>query len=282
VLKIIHTVKEMQSRADSLRLEGKTIAFVPTMGYLHKGHLSLLKIGKQKADILVLSIFVNPTQFAPNEDLDSYPRSLESDLELAAKEGVDMVFVPTDTELYQKGYQTYVELKKLPNYLCGKCRPVFFKGVTTIVTQLFNIVKPHFAIFGEKDFQQLSIIKQMVIDLKFDIKIISGAIIREEDGLAMSSRNAYLEEDDRPVALSLYHALQKAKKMVQNGILDAQLITSQAENIITAFSQNTVDYITICNSKTLEPVDLIQGETLMAVAVNLKKIRLIDNTILVP
>lgn len=270
----------MQARADQLRHSGKTTAFVPTMGYLHEGHLSLLRIGRQKADDLVLSIFVNPAQFGPNEDLSSYPRSLERDLAMAKKEGVDAVFVPTNEALYQEGYQTYVELEKLPGHLCGLSRPVFFKGITTVVTQLFNIVKPHVAVFGEKDFQQLAIIRQMVKDLKFDIEIVGGPIVREEDGLAMSSRNAYLKDHMRPAALSLSRALENSRKMVKSGVVDAQLITDQAVEILSVFPEIKVDYISICDPMTLDPVESIEGRTLMALAVALEKIRLIDNTIL--
>jgi len=281
-IKIIHSVKEMQERADESRCAGRTTVFVPTMGYLHEGHLSLLRIGKEKGDDLVLSIFVNPAQFGPNEDLDSYPRSLERDLVLAEKEGVDTAFIPTDKALYQAGYQTYVELEKLPAHLCGLSRPVFFKGITTVVTQLFNIVKPHIAVFGEKDFQQLTIIRQMVSDLKFDIEIVGGPIVREEDGLAMSSRNAYLEDHMRPAALSLSRALEKSKEMVKSGIVDVQLISSQAEEILSAFPEIQIDYISVCDPLTLDPVEVILHGTLMALAVNLNKIRLIDNAILSP
>ncbi|GAB6192532.1 pantoate--beta-alanine ligase [Desulfocastanea catecholica] len=272
----------MQARADQLRRSGKTTAFVPTMGYLHEGHLSLLRIGKQKADDLVLSIFVNPAQFGPNEDLSSYPRSLQDDLDKAEKEGVDAVFVPNDQALYQEGYQTYVQLEKLPQHLCGLSRPVFFRGVTTVVTQLFNIVKPHVAIFGEKDFQQLAIIRQMVRDLKFAIEIVGGPIIREADGLAMSSRNAYLKEYMRPAALSLSRVLENSRKMVQDGIVDAQVITDRALEMFSAFPTIKVDYISICDPVSLDPVESIEGRTLMALAVALEKIRLIDNTILQP
>ncbi len=272
----------MQAWADKQRRENKTIAFVPTMGFLHDGHLSLLRIGKEKATSLVLSIFVNPAQFGPNEDLDSYPRSLENDLELAKKEGVDTVFVPTDKALYPDDYQTYVTLEHLPNHLCGLSRPVFFRGITTVVTQLFNMVKPHVAVFGEKDFQQLAIIRQMVRDLKFDIDILGGPIVREKDGLAMSSRNAYLEEHMRPAALTLSRALQNSQKMVKEGITDTQLISNEAEKILSAFPENSVDYISICDPTTLDPVERIGGKTLMALAVNLNKIRLIDNTVLEP
>ncbi len=272
----------MQVRADQLRASGKRTVFVPTMGYLHAGHLSLLRLGRQKGDDLVLSIFVNPAQFGPNEDLGSYPRSLERDLELAEKEGVDAVFVPTDKALYQQGYQTYVELDQLPHHLCGLSRPLFFKGVTTVVTQLFHIVKPHVAIFGEKDFQQLAVIRQMVRDLKFDIEILGGPIIREADGLAMSSRNAYLQDHMRPAALSLSRALAEARKMVQNGIYDAETIIGQATEMLAEFPAITVDYIAICDPVTLDAVASVKGKTLMAIAVALEKIRLIDNTILQP
>jgi len=281
-MKVIHSVQEMQARADKVRRSGHSTAFVPTMGYLHEGHLSLLRIGKKKSDDLVLSIFVNPAQFGPNEDLSSYPRSLERDLALAEKEGVDAVFVPTDKALYQDGYQTYVELEKLPGHLCGLSRPVFFKGITTVVTQLFNIVKPHIAVFGEKDFQQLAIIRQMVKDLNFDIEIIGGPIVREGDGLAMSSRNAYLKDHMRPAALSLSQVLEKSRSMVKSGILDAKLIADQAAEILSGFPEINVDYISICDPLTLEEVNLIEGKTLMALAVGLEKIRLIDNTILEP
>ena len=252
------------------------------MGYLHEGHLSLLRIAKQKADDLVLSIFVNPAQFGPTEDLSTYPRSLERDLELAEKEGVDAVFVPTDQALYQEGYQTYVELEKLPQHLCGLSRPVFFRGVTTVVTQLFNIVKPHIAVFGEKDFQQLAIIRQLVKDLKFDIEIIGGPIVREKDGLAMSSRNAYLKEHMRPAALSLSRVLENSRMLVGQGIVDARTITDRAVEIFAEFPEIKVDYISICDPQTLDPVESVRGRTLMALAVALQKIRLIDNTILEP
>lgn len=272
----------MQARADLLGRSGKTTAFVPTMGFLHEGHLSLLRLGRQQADELVLSIFVNPAQFGPNEDLSTYPRSLDRDLELAEQEGVDAVFVPTDETLYPGDYQTWVELKKLPHHLCGLSRPVFFKGITTVVTQLFNIVKPQVAVFGEKDFQQLAIIRQMVKDLKFDIEIIGGPIVREKDGLAMSSRNAYLQDHMRPAALSLSRALQHATELVSHKVFDAKQIFREATAIISEFHEITIDYISICDPETLEEVELITGPTLMAIAVGLGKIRLIDNTVLVP
>ena len=281
-MQVIHTIKEMQQAADSIRADRETIAFVPTMGFLHEGHLSLLRIARERANQVVLSIFVNPAQFGPNEDFDSYPRALEADLEMAKKEGVDLVFAPVDKELYQDGYQTFVELTDLPHHLCGLSRPVFFKGITTVVSQLFNIVKPHFAVFGEKDFQQLAIIRQLVKDLKFDVDIIGGPIVREEDGLAMSSRNAYLKEGMRPAALTLSQALREAKEMVAAGTTNADLIIENTRNIFDGFPSIKVDYISIADTQTLNPVSSVDKPTLMALAVNLENIRLIDNTVLFP
>ena len=279
-MEIIESVAEMQKRADKLRMEGKKIGFVPTMGFLHEGHLSLLRIAKQHCDELVLSIFVNPAQFGPNEDFDSYPRDLERDLGLARQEGVDCVFVPTDETLYQKNYQSYVELEKLPAHLCGLSRPLFFRGVATVVTQLFNIVKPHVAVFGEKDFQQLAIIRQMVEDLKFDIEVLAGPIVREADGLAMSSRNAYLKPEQREAALSLFKVLAQSQEMVEAGTVESAALVDNARQVFSRYSDIEVDYISVCDPETLDEVVEVRGRTLMALAVNLKGIRLIDNKVL--
>lgn len=265
-----------------MRREGKSIAFVPTMGFLHDGHLSLLKIGREKCDDLVLSIFVNPAQFGPNEDLDSYPRNLEKDLALAEKVGVNAVFIPDDATLYQQNYQTYVELERLPNHLCGLSRPVFFKGIATVVTQLFNIVKPHVAVFGEKDFQQLAVIRQMVKDLKFDIEIVGGPIVREDDGLAMSSRNAYLKPEQREAALSLSRVLATARGMVKDGERQTAVIQTMAKEVFDRYASIDIDYIELCDPLTIEEVAKIEGDTLMALAVGLDGVRLIDNCVLKP
>ncbi len=270
----------MQQHSDSLRVSGKRIGFVPTMGFLHEGHLSLLRIAKEKCDELFLSIFVNPTQFGPNEDLDSYPRNLERDLELVEKEGVTAVFVPTDKTLYQDNYQTFVELEKLPAHLCGLSRPVFFRGVATVVSQLFNIVKPHVAVFGEKDFQQLAIIRQLVRDLKFDVEILGGPIVREPDGLAMSSRNAYLKENQREAALTLSKVLVEAQRMVATGKVDSVTIEKIARETFAAYPSIDVDYISICDPETLDEIDVVKTQALMALAVNLEGTRLIDNSVL--
>ncbi len=265
-----------------MRCFDKTIAFVPTMGYLHEGHLSLLREGKKIGDCLVVSIFVNPVQFAPGEDFENYPRDLQRDLELARKNGADVVFTPDDKELYSNDYQTYVNLKELPNHLCGISRPTFFSGVATVVTKLFNIIKPHFAVFGQKDYQQLIIIRQMVCDLNFDIEIIGAETIREHDGLAMSSRNVYLTSGQRNSALCLYKSLQKAQALLSSGINDSKKIIASASEIIKSGTNTEIDYIAICDPKTLIDMKKIDGQALMALAVKVGETRLIDNAILNP
>jgi pantoate--beta-alanine ligase len=282
VLKTIQSVKEMQRCADDLRRQGKQIAFVPTMGFLHEGHLSLMRVGRRLSDALVVSIFVNPAQFGPGEDFDTYPRDLERDLELCRREMVDIVFTPTRTELYPENFQTSVCLNSLPNHLCGISRPVFFTGVATIVTKLFNIAKPHIAIFGEKDYQQLLVIRRMAADLNLDVDIVGAPLVREPDGLAMSSRNNYLTAQQRPAALSIYRSLCKARQLVAGGIREANRILSAAEKIITAHAENEIDYLSICDLQTLEPVEMIDRPVLMALAVRVATIRLIDNSILEP
>jgi len=279
-IKIIQTAKEMQAHADRMRRQGKTIAFVPTMGFFHEGHLSLMRIAREKGDDLAVSIYVNPTQFGPGEDLDAYPRDLDRDLKLAEKENVDVVFTPDNAELYKEKFQTYVTLEKLPNYLCGLSRPIHFRGVATVVTKLFNIVKPHIAVLGQKDYQQLAVICQMVRDLDFDIEIIGGPIIREPDGLAMSSRNSYLSSGQRASALVLYTSLIKAQSLVENGIKDATKIIEETSMLIKSHSETKIDYITICNPETLVDIQTIDGPALMALAVKVGKTRLIDNLML--
>jgi pantoate--beta-alanine ligase len=281
-IEIITTVKKMQARSDKIRCQDKTIVFVPTMGFLHEGHLSLMREGKKYGDDLVVSIFVNPTQFGPGEDLETYPRDFERDLELVRKEGVSAVFAPDDTEIYDKKFQTNVELEKLPNHLCGLSRPVFLKGVATVVTKLFNIVKPHVTIFGQKDYQQLTVIRQMVCDLNFDIKVVGAPTIRESDGLAMSSRNTYLTPEQRISALSLNKSLKKAQTLVESGLQDADKIIDTAAKLIRSHPETEIDYITICNPETLDDMKTIDKPALMALAVNVGKARLIDNVILKP
>jgi len=272
----------MQSLSNLVKHGKKRIAFVPTMGFLHKGHLSLIKEGLRHADYLVLSIFVNPAQFGPGEDLESYPRNFKKDAELAEKEGVNVIFTPEAKDIYPPHFQTYITLNDLPHHLCGISRPDHFRGVATIVTKLFNIVKPHTAIFGQKDFQQLAVIKQMVSDLNLDIKIIGAPIIREDDGLAMSSRNVYLSVDERLSALSLFKALNNSQKLFKSGETDASKIISEAVKLINSYKNTLIDYISVCDPKTLKNIKKIEKPVLMALAVKVGNTRLIDNIILTP
>ncbi len=276
-MKIIRSIAEMQTEAEDLRRSGQTIGFVPTMGYLHEGHLSLLRIARQRADVTVMSIFVNPTQFGPNEDLERYPRDFERDERLAKEEGCDILFYPSVEEMYPKPYRTYVTVEEITQVLCGKSRPIHFRGVATIVAKLFNIVKPHFAVFGQKDAQQAIVIKQMVRDLNFDLEILTGPIVREPNGLAMSSRNVYLSADERRDALNLYKSLKEAKRLVETGERDALKIKNRIEYILRQGKSAKIDYIEIVDVTNLKPVEKIQGEVLIALAVFVGKTRLIDN-----
>ena len=272
----------MQKRSDRMRRQFKTIVFIPTMGFLHEGHLSLIKEGHRHGDDIVVSIFVNPTQFGPGEDLAAYPRNLERDLVLLQKEEVDAVFIPEAREIYGKEFQTYVTLEKLPNCLCGVSRPIHFRGVATIVAKLFNTVKPHVAVFGQKDYQQLIVVRQMVHDLDFGIEIIGAPTVREPDGLAMSSRNTYLTPKQRISALSLYKSLKKAKELIKSGIKDAATIINTATELIQSYPETDIDYIAICDTETLVDVQTINGPVQMLLAVQVGKARLIDNMLLNP
>lgn len=279
-IKIITTAKEMREHSEHMRSLGKTIAFVPTMGALHEGHLALIKEGRKLGDDLVVSIFVNPSQFSPEEDFESYSRNFDKDLKLLQKEGVDVIFSPNEDEIYQDGFQTYVDLENLPNHLCGIPRPIFFRGVATVVAKLFNIVRPHIAIFGRKDYQQLAVIRRMVRDLNFDIKIVGFPTVRESDGLAMSSRNSYLTPEQRINAVSLYKSLKQSQELVERGIKDAKRIIDAAYTLIKSHSETAIDYISICDPETLDDMETIDRPALMALAVNVGKTRLIDNMML--
>ncbi|MEE4354967.1 MAG: pantoate--beta-alanine ligase [Desulfococcaceae bacterium] len=280
IINIINNIREMQIFSDRSRKMGRRIAFVPTMGFLHKGHASLIREAARHGDDVVLSIFVNPTQFAPGEDLEAYPRDFDGDRKVAEKAGANVIYFPDVKEMYGKNYQTFVELEKIPAHLCGLSRPVHFRGVATVVTKLFNIVKPHTAVFGQKDYQQLLLIRQMVRDLNFDIEIIGGPIVREPDGLAMSSRNTYLSPAHRRQALCLYQSLQKAGEMVSTGVRDAAEISAAAKAIIKTCPDAQIDYIALCNPETLENISDIKGQVLMALAVKIGNTRLIDNMLL--
>ncbi len=279
-MKIIKKIEEMRNIANLFKLKGEKIALVPTMGFLHNGHVSLIKKAKELADKVIVSIFVNQMQFGENEDFNVYPKNFEKDRDILKAEKTDILFAPTGDEIYPEGYQTYVSLKYLPNHLCGISRPSHFTGVSTIVSKLFNIVKPDTAIFGEKDFQQLLIIRKMNADLNFGVNIVGSPIIREDDGLAMSSRNFRLTESQRRSALSLFKALTCCRDMVKKGERNSCSLIKKAEEIICAFSETSIDYISICDIDRLENIEIIEKSALMALAVKIGSVRLIDNIIL--
>ncbi len=249
------------------------------MGFLHDGHKSLLKEAR-KYDCLVMSIFVNPAQFAPNEDYNKYPRDMKRDLRIAEDAGVDIVFNPEVNDMYPQGFETYLEVRDLSKNLCGLSRPLHFQGVATIVSKLFNIVKPDIAIFGQKDFQQMAVIKKMARDLDFDIEIIGMPIVREKDGLAMSSRNSYLDSKQRDASLCIYRVITIVKNMFDKGARDTGEILKEVRKVIELEAALKIDYIKICDIDTLEDIKIINDKALLAMAVWIGKTRLIDNCIL--
>ena len=279
-MKIIRTVKEMHAYSDACRGAGKAVSFVPTMGFLHEGHLSLMREAKKRSDVLVVSIFVNPIQFGPGEDYDAYPRNFERDREMIESIGCDCIYAPEVTDMYPDGYQTSVQVDRVTKNLCGITRPTHFNGVTTIVAKLFNAVKPHLSIFGEKDFQQLVVIKRMVLDLNMDVDVIGMLIVREEDGLAMSSRNKYLTPDERTAALRLSQSLFEAKKMFEDGERSAAVLIEHVKNRICSEGTGKIDYVKICDVVNLEDCFLLEKDSVMALAVYFGKARLIDNMVL--
>ena len=279
-METIEDIERMHKRSGEWIRKGKRIAFVPTMGFLHEGHLELMRVGKKRGDVLVISIFVNPTQFAPTEDFDEYPRDLEGDLEKAKNVGVDIIFMPRAEEMYPEGFQTGVSVERVTRYLCGLSRPHFFGGVATVVMKLFHIVRPDMALFGEKDFQQLTVIRRMVKDLNMGIEIIGVPIVREADGLAMSSRNKYLNPEERASALSLKKSLDMAVQMVKEGERDSGHIISAVKEWILGHPFTEIDYIHIADPLTMEDRDAVDGERLLALAVFVGRTRLIDNCIL--
>lgn len=255
---------------------GKSVGFIPTMGYLHRGHLSLVEASKKECDITVVSIFVNPAQFGPREDLSSYPRNIDRDLKELEKLGVDYVFIPSDGMIYPEGFNTWIEVKALSEILCGNSRPGHFKGVCTIVLKLINIVRPDKMFMGEKDYQQLMILRKMLHDLNLRTRIVSCPIVRETDGLAMSSRNSYLSTADRALALSLYNALMQAKKAVAEGKTDAHMLIALAKQTIRIAGAN-VDYVEILDSRNLSEQETIDEHSRMLIAAYVGNTRLIDN-----
>ena len=278
---IIRTPDAMQEWSRQMRSEGKTIGFVPTMGYLHEGHLELMRIARRQADTVVISIFVNPLQFGPSEDLDRYPRDLEGDLDKAASVGVDVVFAPTASDMYPRGFQTTVEVSELSKPLCGAKRPGHFRGVTTVVAKLFNIVLPHFAVFGRKDYQQLQVIKRMVRDLSMDLRILEGDTVREPDGLAMSSRNSYLSPEERSQATVLYRALTQTRDAVLRGdITTPAQAVEMAEEIISSAPLARIDYVECLDAEELVPREDFSVPMVLATAVFFGSTRLIDNVVI--
>jgi len=278
-MEIIRTVKEMKEFSSEARRAGKTITFVPTMGYFHEGHLNLMREGRRRGDVLVISLFVNPTQFGPKEDFKSYPRDFERDRKMAEGVGVDIFFAPEASDMYPPDHQTIVRVEKVTQNLCGRSRPTHFQGVSTVVLKLFEIVMPHVAIFGEKDYQQLVTIQQMVKDLHLSIDVLGMPTVREADGLAMSSRNTYLLPDERKAAQSLYRSLQKAKELLQKGERRTDRILHEINGILHSESLVRIDYVQICDAHTLEDVDRIEGDVVVALAAYLGKTRLIDNLV---
>ena len=276
-MQIIHAVKEMRSFADAARSAGKRVAFVPTMGYFHDGHLDLMREARRRADRVVVSIYVNPTQFGPQEDLDTYPRDFERDRRLAEGVGVDVIFFPDNSEMYPPDYQTHVDVEGVTRNLCGRSRPGHFRGVTTICAKLFNIVKPHVTVFGQKDFQQLTAIKRMVADLNMDLEFVCRPTTREADGLAMSSRNVHLSEVERLSALSLSRSLKMAERRFQEGERDAAKVIRDIRTFVEGHPFASVDYIQICDSRTLRDVPVISERAVLAMAVHVGETRLIDN-----
>lgn len=281
-MEIIASLQEMQSRCLALRAQGKTIAFVPTMGYLHEGHLSLLREGRKRGDVLALSLFVNPTQFGPNEDLETYPRDLQRDLQMAGDVGTDLVWTPSPEQVYPPGYATYVNVEGLTEVLCGASRAGHFRGVTTVVCKLFNVVQPNVALFGQKDFQQLAVIRQMVRDLNLPVEIAGMPIVREADGLALSSRNVKLSPDERREALVLSQALQRGRKLAGDGVTETSVILAELRALIAAQPDARIDYLQVCHQATLREQERVDADSVLLLAVFIGQTRLIDNGFLLP
>lgn len=279
-MRVIEKIEEMRQWSETERCAGRRIVFVPTMGSLHEGHLSLVREGKKRGERLVVSIFVNPAQFGPNEDFAAYPRDPGRDHELLEKEKVDLLFSPSADAMVPKNSQAYVEVEQLSRPLCGPFRPGHFRGVATVVTKLLNIVRPHVALFGEKDYQQLQVVRRLVKDLDMDVEIVSHPTVREKDGLAMSSRNSYLNGKERSAASSLYRALKKAESLARQGQRESRRIVEAAEAEIVEEPLARVEYIEVCDPESLDPVEIIRERALLALAVRIGKTRLIDNIIL--
>ncbi len=276
-MEIAETIESIRSLVKAVRSRGKRIGLVPTMGALHIGHISLIEAAVKECSFVVVSIFVNPTQFGPGEDLEKYPRPFEADLEICRKTGVDAVFAPTPEQIYPGECITWVNVEKLTEPLCGQFRPGHFRGVTTVCAKLFNIVAPDIAFFGQKDAQQAIVIKRMVADLNMPLEIVICPTVREPDGLAVSSRNQYLTTEQRKDATYVYKSLQKCRQMIDAGITDTQKIVAEIRKILQQASSIKIEYVSIVDAETLQNIDRIAGKVLAAVAVRLGPARLIDN-----
>lgn len=279
-MNIEYTVKDVRSQVNEWKKQGLTIGYVPTMGYLHEGHKSLIEAARANNDRVVVSIFVNPMQFAPTEDLESYPRDLEKDAKMCEEVGVDLLFHPEPSEMYADGFCSYVDMNGLTTELCGRTRPTHFRGVQTVVLKFFNIIKPYRAYFGQKDAQQLAVIKRMVADLNVDVEIIGCPIIREDDGLAKSSRNTYLNPDERKAALILSKSLKLGKELIESGETDSKAVIKAISDNINTEPLAKIDYVSVVDFNTITPVEKIEKSVLVALAVYIGKTRLIDNFII--
>jgi pantoate--beta-alanine ligase len=278
-MKVIESPREFQRNGRDRREDGLKIALVPTMGYLHEGHLSLMREGRRRADVLAVSIFVNPSQFGPNEDLARYPRDLQGDLDKCRQVDADLVFTPPAGAMYPEGFQTWVEVAELQKGLCGARRPGHFRGVATVVCKLLNLARPHLALFGEKDYQQLQILRRMAKDLDMDVEVAGMPIVREPDGLAMSSRNAYLTPDERKRATALWRGLQRARALFAQGETEADPLRSACAGVLEQDGAR-IDYVELCDPATLEPQPRARAGDRMLVAAFLGNTRLIDNAAL--
>ena len=279
-MKIVSSVEEVRNQVKEWRKQGLTVGLVPTMGYLHEGHQSLIKASVENNDRTVVSVFVNPIQFGPNEDLATYPRDLDRDSKLCEETGADLIFHPEKENMYDDDFCTYIDMDSVTKNLCGKTRPTHFRGVCTVVGKLFNIVAPDRAYFGQKDAQQLAVIRRMVRDLNFDLEIVGCPIIREDDGLAKSSRNTYLSEEERKAALVLSRSLKEGKSLIESGETDAKKVVDSIRKVIETEPLAKIDYVEAVDFDTIEPIETIKNNTLVAIAVYIGKTRLIDNIII--
>jgi pantoate--beta-alanine ligase len=279
-MQIITSIPEMQSLATSLRAKGRTIGFVPTMGFLHEGHLSLMRRARLECDTVVVSIFVNPTQFGPGEDFDRYPRDEEGDRHGCQSAGVDILFMPTVPEMFPDKPTVFVTVEGISGILEGRVRPGHFRGVATVVAKLFHIVKPHVAYFGQKDYQQCAVIRRMTEELNLDVKIVALPTVREQDGLAMSSRNSYLNADERRAAAAVHRALSAAERLALAGVKECEKLRNKMRAVFAEEKTITIDYIEIADSESLETLETVRTKAVILVAVRLGKTRLIDNLVL--